>query len=90
MPIAPHFAMELHLHLAAAQPRETWVEHFAWLEPPFNERLELRDGRMLVPPRPDLGLTLSEARSQPSGRQADRCREGATRWSPAATPARPA
>src|ERR671933_295447 len=61
VPIAPHFAMELHLHLAAAQPRETWVEHFDWLEPLFNERLELRDGRMLVPRRPGLGLTLSEA-----------------------------
>jgi L-talarate/galactarate dehydratase len=57
--IAPHFAMELHLHLAAAQPRETWVEHFDWLEPLFNERLELRDGRMVVPDRPGLGLTLS-------------------------------
>ncbi len=61
VPIAPHFALELHLHLAAAQPREPWVEHFDWLEPLFNERLELRDGRMLVPSRPGLGLTLSEA-----------------------------
>ena len=60
VPIAPHFAMELHMHLAAAQPRETWVEHFDWLEPLFNERLELRDGRMVVPQRPGLGLTLSE------------------------------
>jgi L-alanine-DL-glutamate epimerase-like enolase superfamily enzyme len=60
VPIAPHFAMELHLHLAAAQPRESWVEHFDWLEPLFNERLELRDGRMLIPPRPGLGLTVSE------------------------------
>ncbi len=64
MPVAPHFAMELHLHLAAAQPRENWVEHFDWLEPLFNERLELRDGRMLVPSRPGLGLTLSEAAGQ--------------------------
>jgi L-alanine-DL-glutamate epimerase-like enolase superfamily enzyme len=36
------------------------VEHFDWLEPLFNERLELRDGRMLIPPRPGLGLTVSE------------------------------
>ena len=63
VPIAPHFAMELHLHLAAAQSRETWVEHFDWLEPLFNERLELRDGRMLVPNRAGLGLTLSEQAS---------------------------
>ena len=30
--LAPHFAMELHIHLAAAYPREPWVEHFEWLE----------------------------------------------------------
>jgi L-alanine-DL-glutamate epimerase-like enolase superfamily enzyme len=58
--LAPHFAMELHVHLAAAYPTEPWVEHFEWLEPLFNERLETRDGRMLVPTRPGLGLTLSE------------------------------
>ena len=58
--LAPHFAMELHVHLAAAYPTEPWVEHFDWLEPLFNERLEIRDGRMLVPTRPGLGLTLSE------------------------------
>ncbi|MEU6716688.1 mandelate racemase/muconate lactonizing enzyme family protein [Nonomuraea sp. NPDC046802] len=58
--LAPHFAMEIHLHLAAAYPREPWVEHFEWLNPLFNERLETRDGRMLVPDRPGLGFTLSE------------------------------
>lgn len=57
--LAPHFAMEIHLHLAAAYPRETWVEHFDWLDPLFEERLETRDGRMLVPDRPGLGVTLS-------------------------------
>jgi len=58
--LAPHFAMELHVHLAAAYPSETWVEHFDWLEPLFEERLEIADGRMRVPTRPGLGLTLSE------------------------------
>lgn len=59
--IAPHFAMELHVHLAAAYAgADPWVEHFDWLEPLFNERLEIRDGRMLVPTRPGLGLSLSE------------------------------
>jgi L-alanine-DL-glutamate epimerase-like enolase superfamily enzyme len=58
--LAPHFAMEIHLHLAAAYPREPWVEHFDWLDPLFNERLETRDGRMLVPNRPGLGFTFSD------------------------------
>ena len=57
--LAPHFAMEIHLHLAAAYPREPWVEHFDWLDPLFEERLETKDGRMLVPDRPGLGITLS-------------------------------
>ena len=58
--LAPHFAMEIHLHLAAAYPREPWVEHFDWLDPLFNERLEIRGGRMIVPSRPGLGVTLSD------------------------------
>ena len=58
--LAPHFAMQIHLHLAAAYPTETWVEHFEWLDPLFTQRLETRDGRMLVPNRPGLGIELSE------------------------------
>ena len=58
--LAPHFAMELHVHLAAAYPTEPWVEHFEWLEPLFNERIEIKGGRMLVPTRPGLGLSLTE------------------------------
>ncbi len=56
--LAPHFAMEIHLHLAAAYPREPWVEHFEWLNPLFNERLETwtagcwsRTGRGSASPR---------------------------------------
>jgi L-alanine-DL-glutamate epimerase-like enolase superfamily enzyme len=58
--LAPHFAMEIHLHLAAAYPHEPWVEHFEWLEPLFNERLAIKSGRMIVPNRPGLGFSLSE------------------------------
>lgn len=58
--LAPHFAMEIHLHLAATYPREPWVEHFEWLNPLFNERLETHEGRMIVPNRPGLGFTLSD------------------------------
>ncbi len=57
--LAPHFAMEIHVHLAACFSREPWTEHFEWLEPLFEERLEVRDGRMLVPSRPGLGISLS-------------------------------
>jgi L-alanine-DL-glutamate epimerase-like enolase superfamily enzyme len=58
--LAPHFAMEIHVHLAACYPREPWVEHFDWLDPLFNEHLETEGGRMLVPKRPGLGFSLSD------------------------------
>jgi L-alanine-DL-glutamate epimerase-like enolase superfamily enzyme len=72
--LAPHYAMEIHLHLAACYPREPWVEHFEWLEPLFNERLEIRDGRMVVPDRPGLGITLSD---RVAGWTAEHCEFGA-------------
>ncbi len=73
--LAPHFAMEIHLHLAAAYPLEPWVEHFDWLEPLFNERLRISDGRMHVSSRPGLGITLSEqARAWTREEQAFRAR----------------
>lgn len=58
--MAPHFAMEIHLHLSAAYEIDPWVEHFEWLEPLFNEKLEIRGGRMIIPARPGLGFSLSE------------------------------
>jgi L-alanine-DL-glutamate epimerase-like enolase superfamily enzyme len=58
--LAPHFAMEIHVHLAAAYPAEPWVEHFDWLYPLFNERLETVGGRMHLSGRPGLGVTLSD------------------------------
>jgi len=58
--LAPHFAMEIHLHLAAAYPIEPWLEHFEWLGPMFNEQMQLKDGRMHVSDRPGLGFSLSE------------------------------
>lgn len=58
--LAPHFAMEIHVHLAAAYPREPWVEHFDWLHPLFDERLETSGGRMHLSTRPGLGITLSD------------------------------
>ncbi|WP_299037882.1 L-talarate/galactarate dehydratase [uncultured Pseudokineococcus sp.] len=55
--LAPHFAMEIHVHLAAAYPLEPWVEHFDWLAPLFHEQLETSAGRMHLSGRPGLGVT---------------------------------
>jgi len=58
--LAPHFAMEIHLHLAATYGLEPWLEHFEWLGPLFNEPMLLKDGRMHVSDRLGLGFSLSE------------------------------
>lgn len=58
--LAPHFAMEIHVHLAAAYSREPWVEHFEWLDPLFHEHLEIGGGRMHLSSRPGLGVTISD------------------------------
>lgn len=58
--VAPHFAMELHVHLAASYAREPWIEHFDWLEPLFNETIQIAEGRMVVPTTRGIGLTVSE------------------------------
>ncbi len=60
VPIAPHFVMEVHVHLAAAYPQPAWIEHFEWFEPLFDERLAIADGRVRVPTAPGLGLTVSD------------------------------
>jgi L-talarate/galactarate dehydratase len=58
--VAAPFAAELHVHLAAAYPGPAWVEHVPWLEPLFNERLEVENGTVQLPDRAGIGLTLSE------------------------------
>jgi L-talarate/galactarate dehydratase len=57
--LAPHFAMELHVHLSATHPGPAWVEHFDWFQPLFEEAMVPVDGCMPVPDGPGLGLTLS-------------------------------
>jgi L-alanine-DL-glutamate epimerase-like enolase superfamily enzyme len=58
--LAPHFAMEIHAHLAAAYPIEPWVEHFDWLDPLFDDHLAIDDGRMYLSSRPGLGISISD------------------------------
>lgn len=58
--VAPPFAAELHVHLTAAYPGAAWMEHTTWLEPLFNEPLEVKDNTVLVPNLAGIGLSLSE------------------------------
>jgi len=58
--MAPHFVMEQHVHLMCVNPTEGWVEHFDWLEPLFDERFGLKDGRIWLNADHGFGLTLSD------------------------------
>ncbi|MGB6242424.1 MAG: mandelate racemase/muconate lactonizing enzyme family protein [Castellaniella sp.] len=76
MGLAPHFVMEIHVHLAAAYPdsSDPWIEHFDWLRPLFNEDLRIQQGRIQVPTLPGLGLSLSEQATRWTTAQSD-CRQ---------------
>jgi L-alanine-DL-glutamate epimerase-like enolase superfamily enzyme len=60
LPVAPHFLMELHVSLAAAVPNGRWVEWIPQLDPLTTSRIEVRDGRALVPSGPGSGIEWDE------------------------------
>ena len=66
--MAPHFTMEIHLHLSASDAHGPWVGSFESLEPMFDERLRIADGRMWGLDRPGLSFSLS-AQAQRRTRQ---------------------
>lgn len=55
-PIAPHFLMELQVHLAAAIPNGIFVEHIPQLGAVLEEELTLEDGCFTPPDRPGHGI----------------------------------
>ena len=57
LPVSSHFFTEHSLALAGSLPNCVSVEHVDWFAPLFNERIELRDGRLVVPERPGTGFT---------------------------------
>ncbi|WP_051580678.1 mandelate racemase/muconate lactonizing enzyme family protein [Pseudonocardia acaciae] len=68
LPMAPHWHHNLHVHLAAATDNTVTVEYFAPEKGIYNfetlltedTRLRYRDGHVLVPDRPGLGIELDE------------------------------
>jgi L-alanine-DL-glutamate epimerase-like enolase superfamily enzyme len=61
LPICSHLFPEASVHLVAASPTGTYLEHIPWAEVLFQERLELVDGAAMLPDRPGLGFTWDEA-----------------------------
>ena len=58
IPVSSHVFSEQSLSLMASLPNATYLEHMPWFGALYRERLELRDGRILVPERPGFGFTL--------------------------------
>jgi L-alanine-DL-glutamate epimerase-like enolase superfamily enzyme len=57
VPVSSHIYTEQSIGLVAALGNATYLEHMPWFETLFRERLELREGRVLVPERPGFGFT---------------------------------
>jgi L-alanine-DL-glutamate epimerase-like enolase superfamily enzyme len=72
IPVAPHWHANLHVHLAAAAPNCVAVEHFALEKDIYNfetlvtpeTRVQVRDGQLIVPGRPGLGIEFDPAQVQ--------------------------
>jgi L-alanine-DL-glutamate epimerase-like enolase superfamily enzyme len=58
--VCSHLFPEINVHLIASAPTGYYLEHMPWGEPLFNERLELVDGAIQIPPRPGLGFSWDE------------------------------
>lgn len=62
--VAPHFLMELHVHLAAAVPNALFVEHIPFLDRFLRHPLRVVDGFFEVPQRPGHGIEFDDDKSQ--------------------------
>lgn len=57
VPVSSHIYTEQSLSLVAALGNATWLEHMPWFQGLYRERLEMRDGMVVVPERPGFGFT---------------------------------
>lgn len=57
VPVSSHIYSEQSLGLVAALGNATYLEHMPWFERLFRERLEFKDGMVVVPERPGFGFT---------------------------------
>lgn len=62
VPVSTHFFTEHSLAIAGSTSGCISVEHVDWFGPLFNESVELREGRVVLPDRPGTGFTFDRAR----------------------------
>jgi L-alanine-DL-glutamate epimerase-like enolase superfamily enzyme len=57
IPVSSHIFTEQSLSVMAALGNATYLEHMPWFAALFAEKLEMRDGAVVVPERPGFGFT---------------------------------
>ena len=60
LPVVSHLIPEIHVHLIAAIPNGLTVEYMPWSLRLFEETPVIKDGQILVPQKPGLGLKFSQ------------------------------
>jgi L-alanine-DL-glutamate epimerase-like enolase superfamily enzyme len=63
--VAPHFLMEIQLHLAAATPNGIFVEYIPQLGPYLEEEFKLEGGCLVAPARPGHGILFAWDKLEP-------------------------
>ncbi len=59
-PVVSHLATEVLAHGVAACPNGAWVEHMPWTFELFDREPLIKDGLMLMPQEPGLGVNFNE------------------------------
>jgi len=60
MEMSSHLFPEVSSHLLAATPTCHWLEYVDWANPILAEPVELKDGHILIPSRPGVGIAWDE------------------------------
>lgn len=60
LPMAPHHMMESTIQVACGAMTSGAIEYMPWLAAAFAEPMQIKDGQMLPPQKPGLGLEIPE------------------------------
>lgn len=60
LPISTHFFTHESLSIAGSSPNCMSVEHIDWFEPLFDEKIEIKDGEIILPDRPGTGFAFKQ------------------------------
>jgi mandelate racemase len=60
MEMSSHLFPEVSCHLLAVTPTCHWLEYVDWADPVLEEPVQLKDGHVLIPDRPGIGITWDE------------------------------